>query len=110
MFIGSGKAEELRLACDAHNIEIVIFNHALAPAQQRNLEQALNRRVVDRTSLILDIFAQRARSHEGKLQVELAQLQYLSTRLIRAWTHLERQRAVSACAAPAKPSSKPTAG
>ena len=92
MFIGSGKAEELRLACDAHNVEIVIFNHALAPAQQRNLEQALNRRVVDRTSLILDIFAQRARSHEGKLQVELAQLQYLSTRLIRAWTHLERQK------------------
>ena len=92
MFIGSGKAEELRLACDAHNVEIVIFNHALAPAQQRNLEQALNRRVVDRTSLILDIFAQRARSHEGKLQVGFAQLQYLSTRLIRAWTHLERQK------------------
>ena len=92
MFVGSGKAEELRLACEANDIEIVIFNHALAPAQQRNLEQALNRRVIDRTSLILDIFAQRARSHEGKLQVELAQLQYLSTRLIRAWTHLERQK------------------
>ncbi|CAH2906768.1 MAG: Ribosome LSU-associated GTP-binding protein HflX [uncultured Paraburkholderia sp.] len=92
MFVGSGKAEELRLACEANDIELVIFNHALAPAQQRNLEQALNRRVVDRTSLILDIFAQRARSHEGKLQVELAQLQYLSTRLIRAWTHLERQK------------------
>lgn len=92
MFIGSGKAEELRLACDANDVDIVIFNHPLAPAQQRNLERTLNRRVVDRTSLILDIFAQRARSHEGKLQVELAQLQYLSTRLIRAWTHLERQK------------------
>ncbi|SAL12486.1 small GTP-binding protein [Caballeronia choica] len=92
MFVGSGKVEELRLACEANDVELVIFNHALAPAQQRNLETALNRRVVDRTSLILDIFAQRARSHEGKLQVELAQLQYLSTRLIRAWTHLERQK------------------
>ncbi|WP_322029775.1 GTPase HflX [Paraburkholderia sp. J76] len=92
MFIGSGKADELRLACEANDIEIVIFNHALSPAQQRNLERALNRRVVDRTSLILDIFAQRARSHEGKLQVELAQLQYLATRLVRAWTHLERQK------------------
>jgi GTP-binding protein HflX len=92
MFVGSGKVEELRLACEANDVELVIFNHALAPAQQRNLEVALNRRVVDRTSLILDIFAQRARSHEGKLQVELAQLQYLSTRLIRAWTHLERQK------------------
>ncbi|WP_408734404.1 GTPase HflX [Paraburkholderia bannensis] len=92
MFIGSGKAEELRLACEANDIEIVIFNHALSPAQQRNLERALGRRVVDRTSLILDIFAQRARSHEGKLQVELAQLQYLATRLVRAWTHLERQK------------------
>jgi len=92
MFIGSGKVEELRLSCEANDVELVIFNHALAPAQQRNLELALNRRVVDRTSLILDIFAQRARSHEGKLQVELAQLQYLSTRLIRAWTHLERQK------------------
>ncbi|MEM5312685.1 GTPase HflX [Paraburkholderia sp. JHI869] len=92
MFIGSGKAEELRLACEANDIEIVIFNHALSPAQQRNLERALSRRVVDRTSLILDIFAQRARSHEGKLQVELAQLQYLATRLVRAWTHLERQK------------------
>ncbi len=92
MFIGSGKVEELRLQCEANDVELVIFNHALAPAQQRNLEVALNRRVVDRTSLILDIFAQRARSHEGKRQVELAQLQYLSTRLVRAWTHLERQK------------------
>jgi len=92
MFVGSGKVEELRLACVANDVELVIFNHALAPAQQRNLETALELRVIDRTSLILDIFAQRARSHEGKLQVELAQLQYLSTRLIRAWTHLERQK------------------
>jgi GTPase len=92
MFIGSGKADELRLACEANDVEIVIFNHALTPGQQRNLERALDRRVVDRTSLILDIFAQRARSHEGKLQVELAQLQYLATRLVRAWTHLERQK------------------
>ncbi|PPK41845.1 GTP-binding protein HflX [Trinickia symbiotica] len=92
LFVGSGKAEELRLACEANDVEIVIFNHALAPAQQRNLERTLNRRVVDRTSLILDIFAQRARSHEGKLQVELAQLQYMATRLVRAWTHLERQK------------------
>ena len=91
-FIGSGKVEELRLAADAHDVDIVIFNHALSPAQQRNLERVLNKRVVDRTSLILDIFAQRARSHEGKVQVELAQLQYLSTRLVRAWTHLERQK------------------
>jgi GTPase len=92
MFVGSGKVEELRLACEANDVELVIFNHALAPAQQRNLEGALERRVIDRTSLILDIFAQRARSHEGKLQVELAQLTYLSTRLVRAWTHLERQK------------------
>ncbi|MCG1042202.1 GTPase HflX [Mycetohabitans sp. B8] len=91
-FIGSGKVEELRLGAQANDVDIVIFNHALSPAQQRNLERELERRVVDRTSLILDIFAQRARSHEGKLQVELAQLQYLSTRLVRAWTHLERQK------------------
>jgi GTPase len=92
MFIGSGKAEELRLAVEANGVELVIFNHALTPGQQRNLEGALKCRVIDRTSLILDIFAQRARSHEGKLQVELAQLTYLSTRLVRAWTHLERQK------------------
>jgi GTP-binding protein HflX len=92
MFIGSGKVEELRLAVLSHGVDIVIFNHALTPGQQRNLERAVECRVVDRTSLILDIFAQRARSHEGKLQVELAQLQYLATRLVRAWTHLERQK------------------
>jgi GTP-binding protein HflX len=91
-FVGSGKADEIAQACLAEKIEIVIFNHALSPAQQRNLERKLNVRVVDRTSLILDIFAQRAQSHEGKLQVELAQLQHLSTRLIRGWTHLERQK------------------
>jgi GTP-binding protein HflX len=91
-FVGSGKADEIAQACLADKIEIVIFNHALSPAQQRNLERRLNVRVVDRTSLILDIFAQRAQSHEGKLQVELAQLQHLATRLIRGWTHLERQK------------------
>ena len=91
-FIGSGKADEVAQACVAEQVEIVIFNHALSPAQQRNLEKRLNIRVLDRTSLILDIFAQRAQSHEGKLQVELAQLQHLSTRLIRGWTHLERQK------------------
>jgi len=91
-FAGSGKVAELeRLATDL-NADVVIFNHDLAPAQQRNLELRLKRRVVDRTSLILDIFAQRARSHEGKLQVELAQLQHLATRLKHGWTHLERQK------------------
>jgi GTP-binding protein HflX len=92
LYVGSGKAEELRLAVEANEIELVIFNHSLTPGQQRNLEEVLKCRVIDRTSLILDIFAQRARSHEGKLQVELAQLTYLSTRLVRAWTHLERQK------------------
>ena len=91
-FVGSGKADEIGAACAADAVEIVIFNHALSPAQQRNLEKRLNIRVLDRTSLILDIFAQRAKSHEGKLQVELAQLQHLATRLIRGWTHLERQK------------------
>ncbi|MFL6674125.1 MAG: GTPase HflX [Massilia sp.] len=91
-FVGSGKADEIGHACAAEQIDIVIFNHALSPAQQRNLERRLNVRVVDRTSLILDIFAQRAKTNEGKLQVELAQLQHLATRLIRGWTHLERQK------------------
>ncbi len=91
-FIGSGKLEELRAMLAAHHAELVIFNHSLSPSQQRNLEQELKCRVLDRTGLILDIFAQRARSHEGKLQVELAQLQHLSTRLVRGWTHLERQK------------------
>jgi GTP-binding protein HflX len=91
-YVGSGKADEIAQACVAEGIDIVIFNHALSPAQQRNLERRLNVRVVDRTSLILDIFAQRAKTNEGKLQVELAQLQHLATRLIRGWTHLERQK------------------
>jgi GTP-binding protein HflX len=91
-FVGSGKADEIKVACKAEGIDLVIFNHALSPAQQRNLERRLEVRVIDRTSLILDIFAQRAQSHEGKLQVELAQLQHLATRLIRGWTHLERQK------------------
>ena len=92
-FIGTGKAEEVRqlLVADG-KIDVVLFNHALSPAQERNLEQLLQCRVLDRTSLILDIFAQRARSHEGKLQVELAQLRHMSTRLVRGWTHLERQK------------------
>ncbi len=92
LFVGSGKADEVLGAVKDLNAELVIFNHTLPPAQQRNLEQHLQVRVVDRTSLILDIFAQRAQSHEGKVQVELAQLQHLATRLIRGWTHLERQK------------------
>ncbi|MBS1247376.1 MAG: GTPase [Proteobacteria bacterium] len=92
LFVGSGKAEEIRAAVEAHGAEIALFDHALSPSQERNLEAFLKCRVVDRTGLILDIFAQRARSFEGKLQVELAQLRHLSTRLVRGWTHLERQR------------------
>ncbi len=92
LFAGSGKVQEIGEALRAHGADIVIFNHALAPAQQRNLERELQCMVIDRTALILDIFAQRARSHEGKLQVELAQLEHLATRLVRGWTHLERQK------------------
>ncbi|MFA5626637.1 MAG: ribosome rescue GTPase HflX [Thiohalomonadaceae bacterium] len=92
LFIGTGKADEVRQAVETHQAELVLFNHALSPAQERNLERLLECRVLDRTGLILDIFAQRARSHEGKLQVELAQLRHLSTRLVRGWTHLERQQ------------------
>lgn len=91
-FIGSGKANMLCDAIAASDAEVVIFNHALTPAQERNLERLTHRRVLDRISLILDIFAQRASTFEGKLQVELAQLKRLSTRLIRGWTHLERQK------------------
>jgi len=91
-FVGTGKAEEIRLAVIQHDADVVIFDHALSPAQERNLERLLECRVLDRTALILDIFAQRARSHEGKLQVELAQLKHMSTRLVRGWTHLERQK------------------
>ncbi|MFZ6772222.1 GTPase HflX [Undibacterium sp. SXout7W] len=92
LFIGSGKVSEVADVVLDEKLDIVIFNHALSPAQQRNLERHLKVRVIDRTSLILDIFAQRAKSHVGKVQVELAQLQHLATRLIRGWTHLERQK------------------
>ena len=91
LFIGSGKADEIRTLAQMHGATEVLFDQALSPAQQRNLERYLDLPVNDRTLLILEIFAQRARSHEGKLQVELARLQYLSTRLVRRWSHLERQ-------------------
>lgn len=90
--VGTGKVEELHDLVHAEQVELVIFNHTLSPSQERNLERALECRVLDRTGLILDIFAQRARTHEGKLQVELAQLEHMSTRLVRGWTHLERQK------------------
>lgn len=90
--IGTGKVEELAGLVRDHQIDVALFNHALSPSQERNLERELQCKVVDRTGLILDIFAQRARSHAGKLQVELAQLEHISTRLVRGWTHLERQR------------------
>ncbi|MCA1925567.1 MAG: GTPase HflX [Thiobacillus sp.] len=92
LFVGSGKADEIAARVAASGAEVVIFNHELSPAQERNLERRFQCRVIDRVSLILDIFASRARSAEGKLQVELAQLKHLSTRLVRGWTHLERQR------------------
>ena len=92
LFIGSGKADELKLMLEASETSLVAFNHDVSPSQQRNLERLLQAKVLDRTGLILDIFAQRAQSHEGKLQVELAQLEHLSTRLVRGWTHLERQK------------------
>ncbi len=92
LFVGEGKLEEILAAKQAHDAELVAFNHPLSPSQERNLEKALECRVIARTGLILDIFAQRARTHEGKLQVELAQLKHASTRLIRGWTHLERQK------------------
>jgi GTP-binding protein HflX len=92
LFVGSGKAEEIRLLAAAQGAQEVLFDQALSPVQQRNLEKTIGLPVNDRTLLILEIFAQRARSHEGKLQVELARLQYLSTRLVRRWSHLERQQ------------------
>ncbi len=92
LYAGSGKVVEIGLAADELNAATVIFNHTLSPGQQRNLEKELGRKVLDRTELILRIFAQRAKTSEGKLQVELAQLEHLSTRLVRGWTHLERQR------------------
>ena len=91
-YVGKGKLEELKAAVEEYGADVVLFNHPLAPSQERNLEGALGVRVVDRNGLILDIFAQRAQSFEGKLQVELAQLKHLSTRLVRGWTHLERQK------------------
>ena len=91
-YAGKGKVDEIGAMVAAGEADLVIFNHDLSPAQQRNLERLLKCRVIDRTSLILDIFALRASSAEGKLQVELAQLEHLSTRLVRGWTHLERQR------------------
>ena len=90
-FVGSGKAEEIKNIVAEHNADVVLFDHPLSPSQERNLEKLIERRVLDRAGLILDIFAQRARSHEGKLEVELAQLKHLATRLVRGWTHLERQ-------------------
>ncbi|MCW8346330.1 GTPase HflX [Vibrio sp. ZSDZ65] len=91
-YVGEGKAQEIAQVVQLTGADVVIFNHALSPAQERNLEGLCKCRVLDRTGLILDIFAQRARTHEGKLQVELAQLRHISTRLIRGWTHLERQK------------------
>jgi GTP-binding protein HflX len=91
-FVGSGKAEEIRACADEHDADVILIDQTLSPSQERNLEKLTNRRVLDRNGLILDIFAQRARSFEGKLQVELAQLSHLSTRLVRGWTHLERQK------------------
>ncbi|WP_166254203.1 ribosome rescue GTPase HflX [Marinobacter salicampi] len=91
-FVGEGKLEEVRDAVIGSEADVVLFNHALSPSQERNIERELKCRVLDRTGVIFDIFAQRARTHEGKLQVELAQLEHMSTRLVRGWTHLERQK------------------
>ena len=91
-FVGSGKAEEVRAAAQTHSADLVLVDHPLSPSQERNLEELTGKRVLDRSGLILDIFAQRARSFEGKLQVELAQLKHIQTRLVRGWTHLERQK------------------
>ena len=91
-FMGSGKADEVRDVAAAESADVILVDHALSPSQERNLEKHTGRRVLDRNTLILDIFAQRARSHEGKLEVELAQLKHIATRLVRGWTHLERQK------------------
>jgi GTP-binding protein HflX len=91
-FVGTGKADEIKVAAAVANADLILVDHQLSPSQERNLEKLVERRVLDRAGLILDIFAQRARSHEGKLEVELAQLKHLATRLVRGWTHLERQR------------------
>lgn len=108
-FVGEGKAVEIAEAVKATGASVVLFDHALSPAQERNMERLCECRVIDRTGLILDIFAQRARTHEGKLQVELAQLRHMATRLVRGWTHLERQKGGIGLRGPGKPSSKPTA-
>jgi GTP-binding protein HflX len=91
-FVGSGKAEQIRLEAEATGADLILVDHPLSPGQERNLEKLTGKRVLDRSGLILDIFAQRARSHEGKLEVELAQLKHIASRLVRGWTHLERQR------------------
>ena len=91
-YMGSGKADEVKALAEELSADVILVDHALSPSQERNLEKHIGRRVLDRSGLILDIFAQRARSHEGKLQVELAQLKHLQTRLVRGWTHLERQK------------------
>src|SRR5690606_34125316 len=91
-FVGSGKAEQIRLEALATEADLILVDHPLSPGQERNLEKLTGKRVLDRSGLILDIFAQRARSHEGKLEVELAQLKHIASRLVRGWTHLERQR------------------
>ena len=91
-FLGSGKAEELAAVARAEDADLILVDHALSPSQERNLEKLIERRVLDRNGLILDIFAQRARSFEGKLEVELAQLKHIGSRLVRGWTHLERQK------------------
>ncbi|MDX1353641.1 MAG: GTPase HflX, partial [Thiomicrorhabdus sp.] len=95
-FVGKGKAEEIQQAVELYEADVVIVNHALTPAQERNLSQLVGCQVLDRIGLILDIFAQRARSHEGKLQVELAQLKRMATRLVKGWTHLDRQGGIGA--------------
>jgi len=95
-FVGKGKIQEIKDAVELYEADVVIVNHALSPAQERNISQALDCQVLDRVGLILDIFAQRARSHEGKLQVELAQLKRMSTRLVKGWTHLDRQGGIGA--------------
>ncbi len=92
LFVGSGKADQIRASAAEHGAQIILFDHALSPSQERNLEELIGRRVLDRNGLILDIFAQRARSFEGKLEVELAQLRHIATRLVRGWSHLERQK------------------
>src|SRR5207244_739230 len=91
-FMGSGKADEVRAVAEDNAADIILVDHALSPSQERNLERLTGRRVLDRNTLILDIFAQRARTFEGKLEVELAQLKHSATRLVRGWTHLERQK------------------